>query len=219
MNELAKIDSFRSELAIAETIEEIKLIGDAAKAYQYILKRQGANKSKVDEIGDFSIEVDSREAEWLNEFYGQGETTKGNQYTGKIPKRNLTKMPVPPKESARVRKIKEYKETKPEDWNFDAEDKNFDDLVFGWRRFTVDIVSDLWIFYNKLKNPGSRTDLVKEFTRLPTWDEWLNEFYPSNVRSDRRNSTVTKTETVEMPVPPKDQFESLKEYEFIPDEL
>lgn len=113
MNELAKIDSFRKELAIAETIEEIKLIGDAANAYQYILKRQGANKNKIDEIGDFGVDVECREAEWLNEFYPSRVNINKRADT----KMESAKMPVTPKESARVRKIKEYKESKPDVFN------------------------------------------------------------------------------------------------------
>ena len=102
MGELAKIDSFRKELALAETIEQIKLLGDAALAYQFIIQRQGANKNKIDEIGEFNIEVECKKAEWLDTFYGQGKTTSGNQYTGKVRKRNLTDMPVTKKESARA---------------------------------------------------------------------------------------------------------------------
>lgn len=52
------------------------------------------------------------EAEWLDDNYGQGKTTKGNQYTGKVPKRNLTKMPVPKKESARANVLRELIERK-----------------------------------------------------------------------------------------------------------
>lgn len=59
----------------------------------------------------------------------------------------------------------------PEDWNFDSEDKKFDELIFGWRRLNVDTISTLWIFYNKLKighNPSSSQNCD-----LPTWMEWL----------------------------------------------
>ena len=44
-------------------------------------------------------EVASLPPEWLDTFYGQGKTTSGNQYTGKVRKRNLTDMPVTKKES------------------------------------------------------------------------------------------------------------------------
>ena len=61
----------------------------------------------------------------------------------------------------------------PKDWDFKVEDKNFDELVFGWRRLTTDVISHLWIFYNKLKNPGQRTDLPQNCVRLPSWENWL----------------------------------------------
>jgi len=109
MGELAKIDSFRKELALAETIEQIKLIGDSAQAYQFILKRQGANKNKIDEIGEFDIEVECKKAEWLNEFYPHGirSDRRGNKTEP------LKTMPVTKKESARAKKINKFKKEKP----------------------------------------------------------------------------------------------------------
>ena len=98
MGELAKIKSFRQQLAIVETIEEIKLLGDATEAYQNLMIKQNIAKQSIDEIGEFDIEVKEKEAEWLNEFYPHGATLKKGP---EIPKRNLGKMPVPPKESAR----------------------------------------------------------------------------------------------------------------------
>jgi hypothetical protein len=43
----------------------------------------------------------------------------------------------------------------------------------GWRRFTIDVISTLWIFYDKLNKPGQRVDLSQNCERLPTWTEWL----------------------------------------------
>ena len=115
MGELAKIDSFRKELAIAETIEQIKLLGDAAQAYQFIMKRQGANKNKIDEIGEFDIEVECKKAEWLDTYYPHGaEEGEGFSRVHKVPKENL--MPVSKKESARAKKIKKFKKEKPEEF-------------------------------------------------------------------------------------------------------
>jgi len=59
----------------------------------------------------------------------------------------------------------------PDSWDFNSENEKFDELIYGWRRFTIDIVSDLWIFYNKLKighNPSR-----SENSDLPTWLAWL----------------------------------------------
>ena len=115
MGELAKIDSFRKELALAETIEQIKLLGDAALAYQFIIQRQGANKNKIDEIGEFNIEVECKKAEWLDTFYPHGADRKSDKI--KVTNGNLdSKMPVTKKESARARKIKKFKKEKPEEF-------------------------------------------------------------------------------------------------------
>jgi hypothetical protein len=114
MGELAKIDSFRKELALAETIEQIKLLGDAALAYQFIMQRQGANKNKIDEIGEFNIEVECKKAEWLDTFYPHGGT---NQYNKEGTKTEPSLMPVTKKESARAKKIKKFKEEKPNEFD------------------------------------------------------------------------------------------------------
>ena len=112
MGELAKIESFRKELALAETIEEIKLIGDAAEVFQSLLKKQGMIKSKIDEIGEFIIEVEISKAEWLNEFYPHGVNSEYRKTGGT--KTEPPKMPVPKKESARARKLRKFKDEKPE---------------------------------------------------------------------------------------------------------
>lgn len=61
----------------------------------------------------------------------------------------------------------------PEKWDFQEADKNFDELIFGWRRLTIDTVTQLWFFYNKLAKPGARLDLVENSMRLPSWYDWL----------------------------------------------
>ncbi len=61
----------------------------------------------------------------------------------------------------------------PKKWNFNEADKHFDSHIFNWRRLTSKVLSELWVFYNKLARPGKRTDLVANATRLPTWDDWI----------------------------------------------
>jgi len=110
MGELAKIESFRKQLAIIETIEEIKLIGNATEAYQNLMIKQKAAKESIDEIGEFDIEVKEKEAEWLNEFYPHG--VRSDRRVTKT--ETLKDMPVTPKESAMVRNLKKAKEKNPE---------------------------------------------------------------------------------------------------------
>ena len=50
-------------------------------------------------------------------------------------------------------------------------DKDFDKHIFNWRRLTIDVVSELWVFYKKLAKPGKRTDLG---ANAPGWQEWLD---------------------------------------------
>lgn len=156
-NELAKIDSFRKELALAETIEQIKLLGDAAKAYQYIMERQGANKAKIDEIGEFSIEVECKKAEWLDTFYPPHEGK--NQYTEVGNKREPTKMPVTKKESARAKKIKKFKMEKPKEFE--------------------KIKSKIKEDKNTVLNINS---LAKEINKNERKDKEINENKPSNTQ-------------------------------------
>jgi len=110
MGELAKIESFRKQLAIVETIEEIKLIGNATEAYQSLMIKQKAAKKSIDEIGEFDIEVKEKEADWLNEFYPHGGDEMFKH--SKVPNKNLRKMPVSKKESAMVRNLKKAKPAK-----------------------------------------------------------------------------------------------------------
>ena len=51
--------------------------------------------------------------------------------------------------------------------------KNFDKYIRDWRRLSISVVSELWVFYQKLAKPGKRTDLPSFDGRLPTWYEWL----------------------------------------------
>jgi len=113
MGELAKIDSFRREVAIAETIEEIQLLRDAGEAYQKVIqKNKGIAKTKVDEIGEYLCEVEEKEADWLNQFYPHGGINKYNK--DEDSQKESSSMPVAPKESARARKLKRVKEKNPE---------------------------------------------------------------------------------------------------------
>ena len=95
MGELAKIESFRKELALAETIEEMQLLRDAGEAYQKVIqKNKGIAKTKVDEIGEYLCEVEEKEADWLNQFYPHG-SIPGESGKLRVAKSETRKMPVP----------------------------------------------------------------------------------------------------------------------------
>ncbi len=100
MNELAKIESFRRDLALAETFEQIKLLGDAGEAYAEFMKRQVIGKDGINKLGKFLIEVDAKKGDWLNVNYPRGG---GRNF--KLPNVKLESMPASPKESARARTL------------------------------------------------------------------------------------------------------------------
>lgn len=60
----------------------------------------------------------------------------------------------------------------PENWTFEEADKDFDDLIYSWRRLTLDVLIKAFSFYLVLARPGTRTDLGSNEPRLPTWEEW-----------------------------------------------
>ncbi len=62
----------------------------------------------------------------------------------------------------------------PIDWDFETADKNFDEAILGWRRFTGKVIAALWIFYDKLKI-GHRPKSSQNWEQLPTWEEWLQK--------------------------------------------
>jgi len=57
-------------------------------------------------------------------------------------------------------------------WNFEASDKALKQSIFEWRKLTINVLSEAYLMFLFLSNPGKRTDLVAFATRLPTWTEW-----------------------------------------------
>lgn len=115
--ELQKLESWRKDLALVETFDELKLIGDAAIAYQDLMRKQKVAKIKQDEVGEFIIEVEEHKGRWLNQNFPHGATNqfRGNQYeSGKVEGADLTKMPASKDESARARRLLETREQNPD---------------------------------------------------------------------------------------------------------
>jgi DNA modification methylase len=115
MNELAKIESFRTDLALAETFEEIKLIGDAAEAYLEFVRKQNLSVDAQNRISDFVIEVEEKKGDWLDKNYPHGGTGANQYKSAELPNWKLSKMPATPKESARARAIKKAPKQKKEE--------------------------------------------------------------------------------------------------------
>ena len=68
-NELAKIESFRADLAKAETFEEISFLKSQSEAIAEFIKRMKLGKKKQDEIGEFIVEIDAKQGEWLEKHF------------------------------------------------------------------------------------------------------------------------------------------------------
>lgn len=113
MKELQKIETFRRDLALAETFEEIQLIREAAAAYAEFVRRMGIAKEKQDEIGLFIVDCDAKLADWLDENFPHGS----NQYTGGGFSGATSTMPVEKTKSHRTKKLRNIKNNEPEVFN------------------------------------------------------------------------------------------------------
>ena len=67
--QLEKISAFRSELAIAETIDDIKHLETKASAIAEIARKQKMGKSAQDEVGEFRVEIEKKKGIWLDEYF------------------------------------------------------------------------------------------------------------------------------------------------------
>ena len=74
--QLEKISAFRAELAIAETIEDIKLLDTKASAIAEIARKEKVGKSAQDEIGAFRCDIEAKKGAWLDEYFPQGVNSK-----------------------------------------------------------------------------------------------------------------------------------------------
>lgn len=70
--QLEKISAFRSELAIVETIEEIKHLDTKASALAEIARKEKMSKSAQDEVGAFRCDIEAKKGAWLDEYFQQG---------------------------------------------------------------------------------------------------------------------------------------------------
>tara|TARA_R100000353_G_scaffold61953_1_gene48889 strand:+ start:1795 stop:2799 length:1005 start_codon:yes stop_codon:yes gene_type:complete len=110
MKQLEKLKTWKKELALAETFEEVKTHESAAAAAAEFAKRNQFALDKQNEIGKFRIDIERKKGAWLDENYPQGKH-KGNQYTiGKVEQLNPSKMPVTKNESSNARLINREEE-------------------------------------------------------------------------------------------------------------
>ena len=74
--QLEKISAFRAELAIAETIEDIKHLDTKASAIAEIARKEKVGKSAQDEVGAFRCDIEAKKGVWLDEYFPQGINSK-----------------------------------------------------------------------------------------------------------------------------------------------
>ena len=67
--QLEKISAFRAELAIAETIEDIKHLDTKASAIAEIARKEKVGKSAQDEVGTFRCDIEAKKGAWLDEYF------------------------------------------------------------------------------------------------------------------------------------------------------
>jgi len=72
MNEIQKLESWKKELALAETYEEIKIHSSAGSAAAEFARRQGVALKKQNDIGRFRLDVEEKMGGWLDEHFKQG---------------------------------------------------------------------------------------------------------------------------------------------------
>ena len=108
MKQLEKLKTWKKELALAETFEEVKTHESAAAAAAEFAKRNQFALDKQNEIGKFRIDIERKKGAWLDENYPQGGK---NKYTKmKVKQSNLHKMPINKKESSNARLINREEE-------------------------------------------------------------------------------------------------------------
>jgi len=104
--QLEKISAFRSELAIVETIEEIKHLDTKASALAEIARKEKMSKSVQDEVGAFRCDIEAKKGVWLDEYFPQGGN-RGNQYekVARLPDGTLADEGINKKESSNARLV------------------------------------------------------------------------------------------------------------------
>lgn len=115
MSQLLKLESFRYELAVAETLEQIKLLDTKAAAIAEIARKEKLGKEKQDEIGLFRLEIEQKKGAWLDENFPHGGK-RGNQYE-KVATSNSTRLAnigVTYDESSNARYVSRKIESEPE---------------------------------------------------------------------------------------------------------
>jgi len=102
MNELQKIESFRKDLAISQTIDEVKLHETSASAMAQFAKANKISFDKQNELGRFRIEIEAKKGVILEEMF----PSRGNENSAS---NTMEQAEVTKRESSRARDISRQK--------------------------------------------------------------------------------------------------------------
>ena len=107
MNELAKIDSYRTEVAIAETIDEIKLLSTKGELLAEMAKKLRIPLKGQNELGKTRIELEKKKRELIEQMFPKG---RNNQYSANSEDLSLHDVGITFNESSDAKIIKEEDE-------------------------------------------------------------------------------------------------------------
>ena len=79
MKEIEKYQGFRSELAIAETLEEIKFIENKAAAVAEFVRKNNIGLTEQNEWGKFRVEIEVKKGIWLDKNFPHGNRPGENR--------------------------------------------------------------------------------------------------------------------------------------------
>lgn len=105
MKQIEKLKSWKKELAVAETFEEVKTHESASAAAAEFAKRNQFALDKQNEIGKFRIDIERKKGSWLDENFPQGGARNF-----KFEQTKLEKMPIKSNESSNARLINREEE-------------------------------------------------------------------------------------------------------------
>tara|TARA_Y100001938_G_C8070352_1_gene422690 strand:+ start:63 stop:563 length:501 start_codon:yes stop_codon:yes gene_type:complete len=105
MNEIQKLESFEYELAIAQTVEEVKLLHSAAEAMAKFAKANKAATEAQNKIGRFIVKAAAKLGEVLDEKYPNGGDKKSQEAKIRLQQLKVDPMPVNVHESSNSRLI------------------------------------------------------------------------------------------------------------------
>ncbi len=63
----------------------------------------------------------------------------------------------------------------PKDWNYDKSVARMKPIVVNWKTLTTDMLQELWIAREVLRNAGTRSDLVTKCYEVKTWQNYLDD--------------------------------------------